>query len=441
MESQNREPTGTGSTSTLKERFKKSLRILRSMGCWVLLISALPLGLVCAVAAFLGAALFTSTVPLLILASATALVLLTGGLSWLAVRCISCRQGMRRWLPRGLTLATLSVTMILAGVFVFLPMNFPYDPQEPTPGTRYWELSTGSRVAYALTPAESTPRATPVVLLHGGPGVPYSLQPDRLDRMLAGEGFDVYRYHQVGAGLSERLEDARRYTLDRHVADLEALRMEIGAERVILIGGSWGGTLAANYMADHQNRVEKVVFESPGAIWSPAFASAEGEGVLGGMPPRFYVVSALALVNPQAAHNLAPDHEMDGALQAVVGDVLSGSGCGPERRDSTPRPEGVGYYTNVATNFDALRVADPRPDLKESRTPALVLRGECDYIGWEITREYRDVLPESTMLYVEDAGHLIDSDRPELYIEAVRSFLFDEPLPLKPYAAEEPPDR
>jgi proline iminopeptidase len=35
---------------------------------------------------------------------------------------------------------------------------------------------------------------------------------------------------------------------------------------MILVGGSWGGTLAAHYLAAHPDRVEKVVFSSPGAI-------------------------------------------------------------------------------------------------------------------------------------------------------------------------------
>lgn len=412
------------------------------MGSWLLLVASPLLGMVGAVAGFFGSALFTSAVPLLVLAGAAGLMLVTGGLSWPAARGVSRGRRTRRGLPAGITVGTLLVIGVLAGVFVFRPMHYPYDPQEPTPGTRYWDLSTGSRVAYALTPATGLARPKPIVLLHGGPGVPSSLRPDGLDRALAREGFDVYRYHQIGAGLSGRLADVRGYTVGRHVADLEAVREEIGAERVVLVGGSWGATLAAHYMAAHPDRVEKAIFASPGAIWDPAFAgtSTGGDGIPGGMPPRFYFVSALAaLVNPEAAHNLAPDREMDGALQAVVSGVLSGAGCGPGREQDVPRPEGVGYYVNVVTNFDEFRVADPRPALRENRTPALVLRVECDYVRWEVAREYRDLLPEATMLHVRGAGHLIESDRPGLYVEAVRSFLLGEPLPLRPYVAADPP--
>jgi pimeloyl-ACP methyl ester carboxylesterase len=64
-------------------------------------------------------------------------------------------------------------------------------------------------------------------------------------------GFDVYAYDQIGAGRSARLADVKAYTVARHVADLEAIRTTIGAEKIVLIGNSWGGTLAANYLAAH----------------------------------------------------------------------------------------------------------------------------------------------------------------------------------------------
>jgi proline iminopeptidase len=57
---------------------------------------------------------------------------------------------------------------------------------------------------------------------------------------LASDGFYVYVYDQVGRGRSSRLADPRGYTMERDVSDLEAIREEIGAERTVLIGHSYG---------------------------------------------------------------------------------------------------------------------------------------------------------------------------------------------------------
>ena len=68
-----------------------------------------------------------------------------------------------------------------------------------------------------------------------------------------------------------------------------------------------------------------------------------------------------------------------------------------------------------------------------------VLRGECDHIAWEVTREYREVLPNATLLAIDEAGHVIHDDRPETYREAVRAFLLGARLPQEPYEGDAPP--
>ena len=87
---------------------------------------------------------------------------------------------------------------------------------------------------------------------------------------LAAAGFDVYAYDQLGAGRSTRLADVTGYTVARYAADLEAIRRVIGADKVIIVGQSWGGSLAARYLAAHPGNVAKVVFTSPGTIWPGA---------------------------------------------------------------------------------------------------------------------------------------------------------------------------
>ena len=64
----------------------------------------------------------------------------------------------------------------LGGVAVFvvtalLPVGDPQLPPAPAAGQRWWALPTGSQVAYVHLPAHGAPRPTPVVFLHGGPGI------------------------------------------------------------------------------------------------------------------------------------------------------------------------------------------------------------------------------------------------------------------------------
>ncbi len=90
--------------------------------------------------------------------------------------------------------------------------------------------------------------AVPLLLLHGGPGTPSAyLEP--LDDLAAGpEGTPVVRYDQVGCGRSDRPTDPGLWRIETFVEELAAVRHQLGLDRVHLLGQSWGGWLALEYL-------------------------------------------------------------------------------------------------------------------------------------------------------------------------------------------------
>lgn len=424
-------------------------RLLRAIGSLVLLLAALPAGLLAAVGAFFGAAWLVSAIPVLTALSALALLVVTAWLALLgAGGLLPGRPLARRLLAGGLTGAWLLYVGLMAATAVFQPMGYRYVPKEPTPATAFWDLPTGSRLAYVRLPAQGTPRATPIISLHGGPGAPGSFDPGRDDELLTAAGFNVYHYDQIGSGASARLAEVTEYTVTRHVADLEAIRRELGAERLILIGGSWGGTLAAHYLAAHPERVERVVFSSPGPIWAPAFAGTDTGGredvsaIIAELATlRFAVVSGLQQVNPRAAANLAPDEEMSAFFQQVLSRIIAAdvAGC-PDADPSVllpapPRfPNGFGYYANLLTSTSVDRTPDPRPALSALATPALVLRGECDRMLLAAHEEYHDLLHASTLQILPGVGHAVD--RSPAYGPLLEAFVRGQQLPTEARRAD-----
>ncbi|MEW9552527.1 alpha/beta fold hydrolase [Nonomuraea sp. NPDC050783] len=367
-------------------------------------------------------------------ASAAAAAVLTG-VAWYLCRSALRRVASaraRRWVPiavAGIELAAVAVPV--AGLLFGGP---PYRPAVAGPGTRYWDLPTGSRIAYVRTPAAGERRETPVILVHGGPGSP-DPEPSPLAPALAAAGFDVYDYHQVGAGLSSRLPDVRAYTVARHVADLDAIRAAIGADRVVLAGVSWGGQLVAAYLAAHPDRVARAVVASPGTLWSPAFPGnrhltagglRDQNQVLWEHHPRFLLAHLLTEVTgPRTAHALLPDEAMSGEFESLTGAFDMRAGC-PGRPLRVPRSgAGFGFWANAMTTRDARGVADPRPVLRRVAVPVLVLRGSCDYLAPEVAREYADVLPNAVLRTIDGAGHDIAHDRPAPYGKLVTAFLLD----------------
>ena len=418
----------------------------RRVVAWIGVVLAALAGVPVAFAGLLATAAATNSRGAAMVGAALATLVCTGGLVWLAGRWITTRRRTRGWLTGTATAVPLVGVTVLFGALFFTAAP-PATPIQPTDEVRYWELSTGSRIAYTHFPARGTPRPTPVILVHGGPGAPDGPQP-ALTAALTTAGFQVYDYHQVGAGLSGRLADAGEYTVARHVADLEAIRREIGAERIVLVGASWGGTLIANYLAAHPDRVDRAVVASPGAMWAPAFASADRlteagqhdqQAVMSRHPRLLLGYALMAVTGPRVARTLLPDEQVDGVFEALVSDLDMRPGCASTTTPTEYAPRGFGFWANAATSFDAERVPDPRPKLRQATAPVLVLRGECDYIAWPVTREYRDVLPNATLVAVADAGHTITTDQPQRYGELVRAFLLDQPLAQPAYLGAEPP--
>lgn len=348
---------------------------------------------------------------------------------------------LRRWpdLPvrRWRTIGVLAVAV--AVVTVLIPLDDPARPATAAPGAGVWTLPDGGRIAFGVVHARiGDPPRTPVVALHGGPGVPDVAGLLATLGPLTAAGHDIWSYEQRGSGRSSRLDDPGGYTVEAAVADLEQVRRLIGTDKLILLGHSYGAYLAAAYLAAHPDRVEKVILSSPGDL-DQAGLGGQPQSRLDGAqrarlytllaPPRALLAYTLVQVNPAAAHALTGDGEVDARQDRVYAVTQSAMHC-PGR--TAPRLRGLGFYANqVPQSLGRPPVPDVRAALRAAlvQVPVLVLKGQCDYLDWRSATAYLDVLPTGQLAYLPGAGHDAYVDRPDLYGAAVRAFVDGEPVP------------
>ena len=103
------------------------------------------------------------------------------------------------------------------------------------------------------------PQGQPVLLLHGGPG---SGQSPVLRR-----AFDPRHYHliapdQRGAGHSTPAGGTAHNTLPHLLADLRLLRQHLNLPPCLVVGGSWGATLALAFAADQPEAVSALLLRA-----------------------------------------------------------------------------------------------------------------------------------------------------------------------------------
>jgi pimeloyl-ACP methyl ester carboxylesterase len=114
----------------------------------------------------------------------------------------------------------------------------------------------GTKLAFRRTGA-----GHPLVCLPGGPG----RTPDYLgDLGGLGGSRELILPDTRGTGASEAPVDPATYRCDRLARDVEALRAELGLERIDLLGHSAGGNVALSYAAAYPDRIGHLVLLSPG---------------------------------------------------------------------------------------------------------------------------------------------------------------------------------
>lgn len=403
-------------------------------------------------------ALLVGTQALLVVARSTtrpAAFLAAGFLAYLVVALLGHwlltlrAPAERRRRVRVIGAAILAAVVLVPSlIWVLPPRRADSAAFRPLAGAEQWQLPTGSRLAVLKIPAAHRTQDTPIVFLHGGPGVADMAHDAAFFGWFTSLGYDVWLYDQIGAGGSARLTDPREYSLERDVADLDAVRQRIGAHRIVLIGFSYGGTLAANYLARHAEHVAKVVFTSPGRMAWQAYDTA-GTGMLGrvsfrdqlraaavALAPRAYLAYSLVKADPRAARAFAGDAEMGARFADLHAATAAGLVCPGHVAPATP--EGMGFYANQVIDGKSAAV-DVRPGLRRVATPALILKGGCDYLPWSFATDYRDTIPGARLVYFPDAGHQLHHEQPDRYRQVVAAFLADRPLPVAPYTATEPP--
>ncbi|QNR22712.1 alpha/beta fold hydrolase [Croceimicrobium hydrocarbonivorans] len=331
-----------------------------------------------------------------------------------------------------LSLGLVSFLLIMA-VFLW-PRSYDVAAIQERTGTQFWQLKTGSRIAYYTIPASGEIQNSPIIYLHGGPGGLIKDEAITALKPLTELGHTLYFYDQIGSGHSARLEDISEYSVQRHQADLHAIIDEIGAEKVILAAHSWGCLLAINFLQDYPERVESMILDGPGPILPIRHELAEQipPDSLQLIPPEFSNRQAInkcynwrARLILKYAHRfqskLASDEEVDAFFTYLNQELSKATFCKGSEAESFPG--GSGYYSHLMTiqSFDT--VEDQRQLLRELELPVLILRGQCDNQAWGYTNEYLELFKNSRLEIINDAGHALLISQAEKYRQHARSFL------------------
>ena len=290
----------------------------------------------------------------------------------------------------------------------------------------FLEVGEGNRVYWETC---GNPAGSPAIVLHGGPGSACTSWHRRLFDPAA---FRVVLFDQRGCGrstphASEPEVDLTSNTTEHLVGDMELLRRDLAVDRWLVIGGSWGSTLALAYAEAYPERVAEMILwgvttgRRVECDWlfrgglSPLFP-AEWDRLLAGVPAAQRdrdIVDAYS----RLLHDADPDVCRRAAREwcaweSATPDWPPTGGLAERFVD----PDFALAFARIVTHYvrhnlfleDGILLQEAG---RLDAIPGTLVNGRFDLqspIGnaWELHR----VWPRAELVVVEDAGHAADDD-------------------------------
>ncbi|ULO09055.1 alpha/beta fold hydrolase [Paenibacillus sp. 19GGS1-52] len=252
-----------------------------------------------------------------------------------------------------------------------------------------------------------------IITLHGGPGMGSRHDDANVFGTFAAEGYRVISYDQRGNGNSDGAEP---YSHEQFNADTEALRQELGLDKIVIVGGSYGGFLALEYALHYPESVAGVVLRDTAASSAFQFI-AHKRAMDSGLPGI-----TQEMLNRLFGGQVKDDEEFRSMYQAI----LPLYWVSYTQKDLDDHLDSITFRAD--THNWAFSINQPKYNLvdklKTIQAPTLVLCGRHDWITpLEASEEIASEIPNSKLVVFENSGHSPQNEEREKFLGEVRQFL------------------
>lgn len=274
----------------------------------------------------------------------------------------------------------------------------------------------GGNIFYEISNPDAD--GIPLILIHGGPGstsCKFGLLDDEiLDR-------PVIRYDQLETGLSDRPGLREQWNIAHSVREIDAIREQLGLDRVHLLGWSWGGSVAAEYVLEGNREGLGAVVMSGPLLSTPVWVQ-DANALVATMPAD---LQATIRENEAAG-------TFDNPAYVAATDSFYARFMDPIGYDPVPECEGVFGNSDVyntmwgPTEFTAtgtLLDYDRTDRLDEIDVPVLIVAGEYDEARPVTMEWFADMMPDARVEVIDGAGHAAPVERPGQVADLVEAFL------------------
>jgi L-proline amide hydrolase len=274
----------------------------------------------------------------------------------------------------------------------------------------------GYRTWYRVT-GDLRSGATPLLALHGGPGSTHHY-------FAPLEGLSAERpvvlYDQIGCGGSDRPQDIE-WSVAVFREEVDAVRSQLGLERIHLLGTSWGGMLALEHVLSGAEGIVGLILSS--TLASVDQWAAEQLKLRAALP-----ADVVAVLDRHERAGTYDDPEYDEAINAYF-DRHFYRGPNPRAElEAMSAAKSVEVYRamqgpNEWTVTGALRGWDVRDRLAEIEVPTLVIRGRHDMSTDPISATLVNGIKGAREVVLENSSHTPVLEETDLYLAVISKFM------------------
>jgi proline iminopeptidase len=272
------------------------------------------------------------------------------------------------------------------------------------------ELSDGTHLR-TWTTGTATARP-PVILVHGGPGLWDYLAPiaELLEDLAV-----VHRFDQRGCGGSDPSDEQ---TMQRLSDDIDELRRHWGHEQIVVIGHSFGATLALTYAAAYPAHVARVAYLS-GVGLGDWYTPYDRERNLRLSDEQRDRLTALQL------QSRSPDEETELRVLSWVTDHADREQAWAWALEDAAVPFPINFGANKVINAETDSWTDDHQAAVAASLPMPVwlVHGTGDPRPASAVRDLAECIPDHEVHLIEGAGHSLWRERPDALREVLKAFL------------------
>jgi proline-specific peptidase len=280
----------------------------------------------------------------------------------------------------------------------------------------------GYQTWYRIVGEKEEPGKLPQLCLHGGPGACHDYL-ESLDAM-ADTGRRVIYYDQLGCGNSHLNESKpEMWTVELYVEEIDVVRKALGLDHIHLLGQSWGGMLAMEYMIRQPQGIASLtIASSPASI--PQWVE-EANKLRELLPPE---VNATLLKHEEAGTTDSPEYQaaMDEFYHRHVCRVVPYPEPVQRTFDKLAQYPEVYFTMNGPSEFHVigtLKNWDIRDQLGKIKAPTLVTSGKYDEATPLIAETVQKGIPGAEWVLFENSGHSAHAEEPERYMQVLGDFI------------------